>query len=81
MTLKQLVDEFRAAVKDREYSVPEAITLLQAEEEDWLPENILALSAAYEYLNKVDNQPEAQFLRAKYSRLLDELKETYSVRN
>ena len=77
MNIKQLIEEIQAIIDRTPYSREEIASLWQAEaEKEWEPETILAVAAAYEYLNGV-GKPEAENVRGTYERLLGELKDKY----
>lgn len=79
MTLTELRAKIDALIEATPYSRAQIAQLWEQEDdENWLPENVLALAAAYEYLTRV-GKPEAEYLRGKYLRLLDDLREKYSV--
>ena len=80
MNFKQTLEEIDRIIKQTPFTKEEIATFWQAEKEDWTPETIFALAAAYEYTHKRDNRPEAEFLRGKYLHALDDLKERYSER-
>lgn len=78
MSIKKLLEEIQTMIDRTPYTKEEIASIWKAESErDWEPETIFALAAAYEYLHRMDN-PEAQFLRGKYEKLLSELKERYA---
>ena len=78
MSFKQTVDEINRLLAQTPYSREEIALFWEAEaEKEWEPETIMALAAAYEYLNRV-GKPEAENIRGKYERLLGELKDRYA---
>lgn len=78
MPFKETIAEIQKILERTPYSREEIASFWQAEaEKEWEPETIMALAAAYEYLNRIGN-PEAEHLRGKYERLLGELKDRYA---
>lgn len=77
MTLKKVLDSIDEIIKREPYTREEIASIWKEQaEQEWEPQTIIAYAAACEYLHRV-GKPEAEFLRGKYQRLLNQLKEKY----